>query len=210
MNNSKITTLFFFLLLASSQPGRAQGGYFYQPRIFLGGDVAYFRISLDNFERVYVNRWGESMGGFVGVRAFGGNHVIFKYHTFEQQGRNEGRHPQSDLALKDAHWHEEMYLIGLRLHPPITRKFHSYYGFGVAFLKVIEKENLSVFNSTAQSDDLGSGFYLDLGLEYFPWERVAAFFEMEISSGGIRGKTGFESMSVGGFRFALGVCFWPF
>ena len=176
-----------------------------------GGDFGLFRISLDQFEEVYTNRWGTSYGGFAGVRFLGGYYLIGKYGQFEKSGK-QGTHNFSGQDLKNASWTEEWYQIGLRVHPPIVKKLNSYYGFGISFFKVDEVDSLSVFyseNKTNQNDT-GSGFYMELGLEYFPTELLAAFFHFEISSGGIRGKTGFEAMSVGGYRLTTGISFWPF
>jgi hypothetical protein len=199
------------LIVICAGPSFAQYGDYFQPRTILGGDVAQFRISLDTFENVYQDRWGPSYGGFVGVRAFSAHYIMLKYGTFEKDGKT-GIHPVSDLPLENAHWDEKWYSIGLRISPPIMKKNHSYYGFGISFFDVDELKNLSVFNQSSQNDDdgLGSGFYLELGMEYFLINRVAAFFEMQIASGGVKGKTGFEAMSIGGFRFALGITIFPF
>ena len=192
-------------------PAQAQRYPYAQPRMMLGGDLALFRISLQDFEKVYSSRWGESYAAFAGVRLFAGNYLTFKVHTFDKGGI-EGIHPISGRDLEMARWREKWYCVGLRVHPPLTRKTHSYYGFGVALFDVQEEPDLSVFSAMNQkkNDDLGSGFYLELGIEVFPLQRLAGFFEMEISSGGIHGKTGYESFSVGGFRFALGFSGWPF
>ncbi|NOY57447.1 MAG: porin family protein [Calditrichaeota bacterium] len=180
-----------------------------QPNFMLGGSVSQFRITLADFENVYDGRWGPGYGGFAGVRVFSAHYIVLKYGTFQRDGKN-GTHESSGLDLKNAHWDEKWYNIGLRVHPPIANKVQSYYGFGLSFFDVNEVEGLSVFNSSSNNDGLGSGFYMELGLEYFPATRVAAFFEVQVASGGVRGKTGFEAMSVGGFRFALGISIYPF
>ena len=200
-----------FLFVLAVRPGLAQYGSYYQPRIILGASAAQFRISLDTFENVYQDRWGASYGGCVGIRAFSAHYVMLKYGTFEKNGK-DGFHPVSGLDLKNAHWNEKWYSIGLRISPPIMHKTHSYYGFGISFFDVDEIENLSVFNQSSQNNDdgLGSGFYLEIGVEYFPIKRVAVFVEMQIASGGMKGKTGFEAMSIGGFKIALGMTIFPF
>ena len=180
-----------------------------QPNFMLGGSASQFRISLADFENVYDGRWGPSYGGFAGVRVFSAHYAVLKYGTFQRDGKT-GTHESSGLDLKNAHWDEKWYSVGLRIHPPIATKVQSYYGFGLSFFDVNEVEGLSVFDSNSRNSGLGSGFYMELGLEYFPISRVATFFEMQIASGGVRGKTGFEAMSVGGFRFALGISIYPF
>lgn len=195
-------------LMLTASHGVAQPYGYFQPRITLGGSAAQFRISLDEFENIYESRWGASYGGFVGVRVFSAHYALLKYSTFQKAGK-KGIHSQSGLDLRNAKWDERWYSIGLRVHPPILRKIQSYYGFGVAFFDVDEQPGLSVFQDQDENG-LGSGFYLELGLEYFPVEKASAFFEFEVASGGTRGKTGFEAFSVGGYRFALGLTLWPF
>ena len=184
-----------------------------QPRTMLGGHASYFRISLHNFEEIYSNKWGESFGGFVGVRAFGAHYITFKYGNFQQSGTS-GIHPPTGEDLKNAQWTEQWYKFGLRIHPPVERKWGSYYGFGLGFYDVKEAEPISIFQTVGESKEneqaMGTGFYLEIGIDYFIMNKLAAFFEMEISSGGTRGRSSFEAMSVGGWLFSVGVSYWPF
>ncbi len=211
----KIVQIILILLLMTilniPVNSNARDYLFNHPRVMAGGDFGLFRISLDQFEDVYTNRWGTSLGGFAGVRVLSGYYLIGKYGQFEKKGK-QGAHKYSKYDLENANWQEKWYQVGLRVHPPIVKKLNSYYGFGLSFFNVDEVDSLSVFstqNGTNQNDT-GSGFYMELGLEYFPTEILAAFFHFEISSGGIRGKTGFEAMSIGGYRLAAGISFWPF
>jgi hypothetical protein len=203
-------TIIVLLVLFFPVKSKAQFESYYQPRVMLGGNAARFRISLDSFEDIYDGRWGSSYGGFAGVRAFSANYLLFKYGSFIKDGK-QGTHPETGLDLADARWEEKWYSVGMRLFPPLVGKFHSYYGFGISFFDVVESENLSVFeNGTNKDDGMGNGFYLELGLDYYPVERIGAFFEMQVASGGVRGRTGFEAMSVGGFSFAAGITVLPF
>ncbi len=199
--------MFVFLLLPVSSSAQYFG--YYHPRVFLGGSIAYYRISAGDFENIYTSRWGESPGGFAGVRFYKGYYFTVKYRTFAKNGK-QGVDEKTGLNLNDAHWNEQWITAGVRVQPPITRKTNSYYGFGLVFFDVDETPGLSIFNEDQQQDGWGNGFFMELGLEYFPVERFYTFFEVEISSGGTRGKTGFEAFSVGGFRFAAGIGFWPF
>lgn len=184
-----------------------------QPRTMLGGQASYFRISVHNFEDIYAGRWGESFGGFAGVRAFGAHYITLKYGTFSKGGKS-GIHPPTGLRLENARWNEHWYKIGLRIHPPIENKWGSYYGFGLGFYQVQEQEPLSIFQTMREqgsnTESGGTGFYLELGVDYMIINNVAAFFELEISSGGTRGRSSFEAMSVGGWLLSLGLIVWPF
>ncbi|MBN1559279.1 outer membrane beta-barrel protein [candidate division KSB1 bacterium] len=183
-----------------------------QPRALLGGQASYFRISVHNFEDVYASRWGESGGGFAGVRVFGAHYATFKYGVYRQGGKT-GIHPTTGEEMQNAQWDEKWYKIGLRIHPAVEKKWGSYYGFGLGFFDVKEAEPFSIFQKIGEGSGdpgMGTGFYLELGVDYFIMQRLAAFFEMEISSGGTRGRSSFEAMSVGGWLFSLGLSWWPF
>ena len=201
--------LVILFLFSTSDKSFSQAFGYYQPQVTLGGSVALFRISLDDFENIYTNRVGVSYGGFAGARLYSSYYALFKYRSFRKNGK-EGTHPQSGLNLQNARWDEKWMSLGLRVQPPITNKFHNYYGFGVAFFQVDEVPGIAVYQQDDDNDDLGTGFYLEMGLAYFPIEKLSTFFEIEIASGGVRGKTGFEAFSVGGYRFAVGISFWPF
>jgi len=182
-----------------------------QPRVLLGGQISYFRISVENFEQVYSNRWGESLGGFVAVRIFGAHHITFKYGQFQKGGKSG--FTETGENLQNAQWQEQWYKIGLRIHPSVERKWGSYYGFGLGFFDVKEIEPFSIFKSIGEGNadqNMGTGFYLELGVDYFVKKNLSAFFEMEVASGGTRGRSSFEAMSVGGWLFSLGLSYWPF
>jgi len=182
-----------------------------QPRFMLGGDVAAFRISLMDFENLYANRWGASFGGFAGVRAFGAYYFTVKYGNFHQNGK-EGIDPSTGSSFASAKWREQWGKIGFRVHPPLERKWSSFYGFGIAAYRISENAQLSFFETDQQesTEEIGSGFYLEAGINYFVDPKAALFFELEIASGGVGGRSGFEAMSVGGWRFATGLSLWPF
>ncbi|MBN2000722.1 hypothetical protein JW935_24445 [candidate division KSB1 bacterium] len=209
-NNTVIFVTLLISLLTLPVRGTAQYYYGYvHPRVLLGTSGAYYRISAGDFEKVYTSRWGESFGGFAGIRVYKAYYLTAKYRTFQKSGK-QGVHEKSGLDLRDARWNEQWITAGVRVNPPITRKTISYYGFGLIFFDVDEEPGLSIFNDTQNEKNWGNGFFMELGVEYFPFERLYGFFEVEISSGGTRGKTGFEAFSVGGFRFAAGIGFWPF
>ncbi len=207
-------TILLFIVLMTTIAAAQWETYEYrqvQPRMMLGGQIALFRISLSDFEEIYTSRWGESFGGFLGVRAFGAHYITFKYGSFQKNGRT-GKHPETGRDLQDARWNEQWYKLGLRVHPTVENRWGSYYGFGIAAYDITETEELSIFDKSTTEDEneLGTGFYLEAGFDYFMHEKIALFFDIEIASGGVRGTSGFEAMSVGGWKFAGGISFWPF
>ena len=183
------------------------------PRVYIGADAAVFRISLNNFEDVYTNRWGASYGAFLGVRAFGAHYIAARYGVFQKSGK-DGLQPSSGADLKNASWQEQWLKIGLRIHQEPTNKLSSYYGFGIGFFSINEAEPISVFNARSpqknSNDGVGSGFYMEFGMDYFVVKTITAFFDLEVSSGGTKSRTSFEAMSIGGWRFSAGLAFWPF
>ena len=50
----------------------------------------------------------------------------------------------------------------------------------------------------------GNGFFINLGLEYSILPRFSIFGEIEVSSAGVGGRSGFEGSSIGGFHFSTG------
>jgi len=210
--------IFFLIIVLSPLILHAQWAEdYYQPRsmprVYAGADAAAFRISLHNFNDVYTSKWGESYGAFLGVRAFGAHYIAARYGVFQKSGK-EGLQPSTGADLRNASWQEQWLKIGLRIHPEPANKWGSYYGFGVGFFKINEAEPISVFNARApqkkSNDGIGSGFYLEFGIDYFVINTIAAFIDIEISSGGTESRTSFEAMSVGGWRFSAGLAFWPF
>ena len=150
----------------------------------------------------------------MGVRVFGAHYVALKYGMFQKGGKS-GIYPPTGDDMRNARWKEQWYKIGLRIHPTVEKKWGSYYGFGLGFYNVQEKEPFSIFKKVGEGGDeavqeMGTGFYLELGIDYFLMNKLAAFFEIEISSGGSRGRSSFEAMSVGGWLFSAGVSYWPF
>jgi len=209
----------FFLIIALS-PAALHAQWvenYYQPpsmpRVYIGADAAAFRISLNNFKDVYTNRWGQSYGGFLGVRAFGAHYIAARYGVFQKNGR-DGVQPTTGANLNNARWQEQWLKIGLRIHPEPTNRWGSYYGFGLGFFSIKEAEPISVFNvrapQTNSNNGVGSGFYMEFGIDYFVIDMLTAFFDVEVASGGTKSRTSFEAMSVGGWRFSAGLAFWPF
>jgi hypothetical protein len=199
------------LLLLTFQVSSAQLYGYFQPSALCGASTGFFRISLDHFKDVYTDRWGPIYCGHAGFRFYKGYYLLTKYQNFSRPGK-EGLHPETGLYLKNARWNEQVLNIGLRIHPPVIKRAGSYYGFGVVFYHIDEKTDLSVFTSTFSKPQSGwgNGFFLDMGIEYFFYQQIAAFVEMEVSSGGLHGRTGFEAFSVGGFKFVAGITLYPF
>jgi len=181
------------------------------PRVFINGDYGYFRISLDAFDRVYAHRWNTGYQAGFGVRVYRAYYATAHYGEFSVSGKDELQ-PLTGISLKEAQWNEKWIKVGVRTQPKAAKRIGSFYGAGLAFFNVQEKEPITVFSSgsAASGDEWGSGFYMLLGLDYEIIERLGAYFSIEISSGGTRGRSGFEAMSIGGWRLAAGLQLEPF
>ncbi len=168
------------------------------PRILLGGDYAAFRISLKSFEQVYDGRWGTHFGAFGGLRVYGIYYLAVKYGSFHQEGREK--------ASADR-WQEQWYKVGVRIRPIPEGRWGSYYGFGPALFRLEETATRSAFSlgEKGVGRRTGSGFYMEAAVDYHIRPEAAVYLEAEVASGGIRGRTGFEAMSIGGWRFAAGL-----
>lgn len=173
------------------------------PRVVLGGDAGMFRISHFDFEDIYTDRWGPSYSGFAGVRVFSHYYATFSYGRFEKDGKENIA--ADDGSAPDPHWTETWYKIGVQMHPRVREKLGSFYGFGFAIYQIDENEPLRLFSA-----DRGQGFYMELGADYALHQTASLYFKISISSGGERDRSGFESQSIGGYRFSLGLSVWPF
>jgi hypothetical protein len=167
-------------------------------RLIIGGNAGIFRVSYDNFTDIYDKRSGVTLGatGLLKIRA--PYYAAVKYRHFEKDGDfvvNNVSQPQN--------WKENWYNLGVRYLSYGDRKVISYFGFGFAFFNITETGTASVFGR-APGKRNASGFFLDGGLEYRFVKYASLSFEIEVTSAGLEGKSGFEGSSVGGFLFAIG------
>jgi hypothetical protein len=186
--------LLLWTATASAQRSRDDG----RDRLIIGGNAGIFRVSYDGFTRVYDERSGVTLGatGLLKIRA--PYYAAVKFRHFEKDGTvvvDEVSQPQS--------WKENWLTAGVRYLSYGERKVTSYFGFGFAFFKIKETGTVSVFGRETGKRD-ASGFFLDGGLEYRFSKYASLNFEIEVTSAGIEGKSGFEGSSVGGFLFSLG------
>ena len=208
--NANALVLIILILLCSGNALAMRRTPFLQPRVFLGAEGGYFRISLERFENVYSSRWGPVYGAHAGIHIFSVHYLTVKYRHFEQSGK-QGVHPESGKDLSLAKWNENWFTVGLRIHPTSTNKWNSYYGFGYAFYSLTEEAGISVYNeNNSDLKKTGGGFYLELGIERYLAEQAAVFVELEISSGGIGGRAGLEGQSIGGYCLSGGITLWLF
>lgn len=197
--------IYIFLILGSTAFAQAPDWFSdpTPPRMVIGGDAGLFRISHWDFKDLYQDRWGPSYSVFAGVRVYSFYYAAFTYGSFEKEGKNDFSVINQNVT-GHPHWQEKWYKIGVQIHPVINKKWGSFYGFGFAFYQINEK------NPKLYSGDRGQGFYMDLGADYALHDMVSLYLKISISSGGESDRSGFESQSIGGYRFALGLSIWPF
>ncbi|MCR4437704.1 MAG: hypothetical protein QHJ34_01505 [bacterium] len=181
-----------------------------EPHFVVGLKGGEFRVSLDRFEEVYASRWGPCYGADAALRVYGNLYAFCGGRRFEKAGK-EASWPQ-DVLSSDAYWREKWLLLGIRRWSFGERRWGSAVGLGYAFFWVEENPHRAVLappqgEATHQT---GRGFFLSVSIDYSwrPWLGVAS--ELEITSAGVGGRTGFEGSSIGGFFFSLGLNIRPF
>jgi hypothetical protein len=193
---AKITVL---ILVLWTMAASAQFAGSSRERLILGGNVGSFRISYDGFKELYGGRSGLTLGALAIVKIATPYHAMVKYRQFEKD---------SDVlragVMQQQLWEEKWYNIGMRYLAYGDRKLTSYFGFGFAIFRIKETGPASVFGREPGKRD-ASGFFLDGGLEYRFIKLASLYFELEVTSAGIEGKSGFEGASVGGFLIGTGI-----
>ena len=187
--------LLLWTAMASAQGYRDDG----RDRLIIGGNVGIFRISFNDFTEVYDKRSGLTLGGTGLLKIRVPYYLAVKYRHFEKDGSavvNNVSQPQN--------WKENWYTAGVRYLSYGERKVISYFGFGFAFFKIKETGTASVFAGRNPGRHSASGFFLDGGLEYRFSKFASLDFEIEVTSAGLEGKSGFEGSSVGGYLFSVG------
>lgn len=202
-------TMIILSMLITVAPVRAQffDGTTATPRLMLGGATGNFRVSYEDFKKVYGDRSGGSNGGFASFLISVPYNVIVKYREFHKSGTYSVQNNDYDLD-----WNQRIINVGIRYFRPGKRGFSNHLGFGFSIMKIEEKGDYSLFaaeNRGPKKNDAG-GFFLDFGIHYGLNRYVDIFTELELSSAGIEGKSGFEGNSVGGYYFSLGVAILPF
>ncbi|RMD91364.1 MAG: hypothetical protein D6814_18340 [Calditrichaeota bacterium] len=173
-------------------------------RISIGGTAGLFRISLNDFDKFYGGRSGLTWGGHISYRISTPYNVVFKYRRFNKSSdfQNNGQRFNLD-------WKEEWFNIGLRYMGASGEGLSNFFSFGFAFFSIVEKGGQSVISNNAFTNPSkktnAGGFFIDLGFNYPLMSRLAFLFELEITSAGVEGKSGFEGSSVGGFLFNVGL-----
>lgn len=166
-------------------------------KLIAGGSAGIFRISYDAFSELYDGRAGFTYGGQVLYRVFPPYYAVAKLNMFEQDG-------EIDSTGNAIHWRQRGVNVGVRYINYRERKLVSYFGFGFVFYNIKEDGALSLFSSGDGSRN-ATGLFLDGGLEYRFAKRASVFFDVEVSSAGLKGKSGFQGNSVGGFSIGLGI-----
>lgn len=189
---------FVLVLLAA---GAASAQYLDEgvSRLIVGGSGGFFRISHDDFTGVYEKRSAFIPSGHAVLKIKAPYNVIAKYRRFDKTNV-----VTLNNAATEASWEQRFVNVGLRYVTYNERRFTQFFGFGVALIKIEESGPRSVVTPSGGTRD-ATGFYLEVGTDYRFIKRAAIFFEIEISSAGVEGKSAFEGTSVGGYYLALGM-----
>ena len=187
----------FFILCASSFAYGQDLGIESPEKVIVGGGVGVFRISYDDFSELYDGRAGFTYGGQVLYKVYAPYFLVAKLNIFEKSG---GR----DSTGNELNWRQRGINLGVRYVSYRDRKLVSYFGFGFVFYNIKEEGAVSLLSAGAGSRN-ATGLFLGGGLEYRFVKRASIFFDVEVSSAGLKGKSGFQGNSVGGFSIGIGI-----
>ncbi|MGQ9559492.1 MAG: hypothetical protein ACUVWA_03170 [Candidatus Oleimicrobiaceae bacterium] len=181
-----------------------------EPRVIVGLRGGQFRISLDRFENLYESRWGFCYGGDVALRVYGTLYALCGGRRFQMSGKSHEW--AGGVPPRRARWNEKWLLLGIRRWSLGEGRWASAIGLGYAFFWVEEEPQAAVLIVPAggAGAQTGKGFFLTVSVDYSlqPWLGITG--ELEVTSAGVGGRTGFEGSSIGGFFLSLGVSLRPF
>jgi len=166
-------------------------------KFIIGGSSGIFRIAYDDFPGLYDGRAGFIYGGQALLKVFAPYFAVAKLNVFKKDGT-------IDSTGAAVNWRQRGISIGVRYVGYRERKLVSYLGFGFVFFNIKEDGAASLFGGQAGSRN-ATGLFLNGGLEYRFAPRASVFLDVEVSSAGLKGKSGFQGNSVGGFSIGLGV-----
>jgi hypothetical protein len=186
------------IVLLASRFAAAQPAPYLSPEKFIvGGSAGFFRISYDDFPALYDGRAGLNYGGQALLKIFAPYFAVAKLNFFEKDGT-------VDSTGDAVSWRQRGVNLGVRYISYRERKLVSYFGFGFVFFNINESGPASLFGDTGGTRT-ATGLFLGGGLEFRFVPRASVFMDVEVSSAGLKGKSGFQGNSVGGFSIGLGM-----
>lgn len=207
MNKKYFTLVIIIFIIFIFQVNSAfSWSSFMLPRFIGGVSAGYFRISLDDFDKVYSSRWNETYGANFNVRFYKSTFATLQYSQYHNDDFRQSIAVSHDIS-DGAKWNQKIYNIGIRWYSDSRGKWNFYSGFGLTFIDISEPAGISVFENVTADDNDGRGFFLELGFEYIILPHVSVGFEFEASSAGEGGTPGFVGHSIGGYTFQLGTSF---
>lgn len=178
---------------AAAQPFAPNG----PEKLIIGGRGGVFRIAYDDFTSIYDGRTGLAYGGHVLYKIRAPYFITGGISFFERDGKVAS-------SGAGARWQQRGIHLGVRYVNYRERRLGSFFGFGFVFYDIDESGAASVFGGEPRRRN-ANGLFLDGGMEYRFARRLSVFLDVEVSSAGLKGKSGFQGNSVGGFSIGLGV-----
>jgi len=207
MNNKRI--FFFIVIFYSGLLIRTAFAWdtFLLPKAVAGASAGYFRISLDDFNKIYASRWNYIYGAHVNVRVYRSYYLTLQYEKYKTDKMKQGMEFSSGNEGAPV-WDEQFINVGIRMYSSSVSRWNFYSGLGLTFITVKEKLGWSVFENDPSTKRRGDGFFFELGADYIILPHVALFAEFEITSAGEGGTPGFVGYSLGGYAFQIGIDFY--
>lgn len=192
------------IILLWGTPAESQWSRFNPPRAVIGGSAGFYRVSFENFTNIYNSRWDYDYSTQISVRVYRSNYATLQYSRFKKTASISNESLSGEAA-----WEQRFINIGVRWYSDTQKRWRFYSGFGFAFVSVTEQGGFSVLEPESLADVTtdGSGFYLEIGADYLVIPHVGLNLELEISSAGEGGSSGFMGSSLGGYAFLGGLSF---
>jgi len=204
MKKILIISILMLIHIFAVTDARGSWSLFKIPAVTFGGSTGYYRASLENYTKIYDNRWDNYYSGQISVRLYRTNYITLQYARFQKTTEIN-----DNSLTEEAEWRETFINIGLRWYGETRKRWRYYAGFGFTFINVKEQAGFSLLDPNNPNDvsTNGSGFFLEIGGDYIVFPHVALNLEFEASSAGEGGTPGFEGSSLGGYAFLVGMNF---
>lgn len=205
MRKKMLFLIWVGLCLSAFNEARGAWSFLKIPQVIFGGSAGYYRVSLDDYTRIYDSRWDVYYSGQMSVRIYRMNYLTFQYAHFHKTDKSD-----QAAMIGQVEWRERFINLGVRWYVESRKRWRYYAGFGFTFINVKEKPGYSLLDPNNPKDVStdGKGFFLEIGGDYIIFPHIALNLEVEASSAGEGGTPGFVGSSLGGYAFLAGVTFY--
>ncbi len=174
------------------------------PKIQIGIQGGAFRISIDQFDRYYGNRFAFPVGAQIGYAISPSFQVMVRGKYFQKN--HDYRDPETGQT-RERIWEQTWLELGIQQYSiSFSGTSRTFLGFGLAFFFINEKKDGDFLQQLGyrERSTRPRGFYICVGYDHLIGERVTFSFEIELTSAGVKEGAGLAAQSVGGIFVGLG------